>query len=69
MYEKAGKLDNAVRFYRDALALEPHMPEALLNMGRILETTGKTDEARICWAKALEAEPALAQGYFGPAIE
>ena len=51
------------------LALDPHMPEALLNMGRILETTGKSDEARACWTKALEAEPALAQGYFGPAIE
>jgi Flp pilus assembly protein TadD len=69
MYEKAGKLDNAVRLYREALALEPHMPEALLNMGRILETNGKSEEARACWAKALEAEPALAQGYFGPAID
>jgi tetratricopeptide (TPR) repeat protein len=58
-----------VKLYREALALEPHMPEALLNMGRILETTGKSDEARACWAKALEAEPALAQGYFGPAID
>jgi TolA-binding protein len=45
------------------------MPEALLNLGRILEALGKSDEARACWTKALEAEPALAQGYFGPAID
>jgi TolA-binding protein len=45
------------------------MPEALLNLGRIMESNGKTEEARSCWSKALEAEPALAQGYFGPAIE
>jgi len=45
------------------------MPEALLNLGRILEAAGKSVEARACWTRALEAEPALAQGYFGPAIE
>jgi TolA-binding protein len=45
------------------------MPEALLNLGRILEGQGKSDEARTCWTRALDAEPALAQGYFGPAIE
>jgi len=59
----------AVRFYRDALAQQADMPEALLNLGRILESNGKGDEARTCWNKALEAEPALAQGYFGPAID
>jgi len=26
-------------------------------------------EARACWSKALEVEPALAQGYFGPSID
>ena len=30
---------------------------------------GKSDDARACWTRALEAEPALAQDYFGPAIE
>jgi tetratricopeptide (TPR) repeat protein len=69
MYEKAGQLDQAVRMYRDALAQLPDMPEALLNLGRILESNGKTEEARSCWSKALESEPALAQGYFGPAID
>jgi tetratricopeptide (TPR) repeat protein len=69
MHEKNGRLDKAVAMYREALAQQPEMPEALLNLGRILETNGKSDEARSCWGKALEAEPALAQGYFGPAIE
>ena len=69
MYEKAGQLDKAVRMYRDALAQQSDMPEARLNLGRILESNGKTEEARSCWSKALEAEPALAQGYFGPAID
>src|SRR5260370_9154130 len=69
MYEKAGQQDKSVRLYRDALAQQADMPEALLNLGRILETNGKAEEARTCWAKALEADPALSQGYFGPAID
>ena len=69
MHEKAGQPEKAVRLYREALAQQPDMPEALLNLGRILESAGKSDEARACWSKALEAEPALAQGYFGPAMD
>ena len=69
MYEKAGQSEKAMRLYRDALAQQAEMPEALLNLGRLLESAGKSDEARSCWSKALEAEPALAQGYFGPAID
>ena len=46
------------------------MPEALLNLGRILETERAKPKKRApAGAKALEAEPALAQGYFGPAID
>jgi tetratricopeptide (TPR) repeat protein len=69
LYEKADQPNEAVRLYQEALALRPEMPEALLNLGRILEAMGKSEEARNCWSKALEAEPALAQGYFGPAID
>ena len=69
MYEKAGQADKAVRLYRDAIAQQADMAEALLNLGRLLEASGKAEEARSCWSKALEAEPALAQGYFGPAID
>ena len=59
MYEKAAQLEKAVRLYREALSQQPDMPEALLNLGRILESNGKSDEARTCWSKALEVEPAL----------
>ena len=37
IYEKAGQPDKASKLYREALAEEPDMPEALLNLGRILE--------------------------------
>jgi tetratricopeptide (TPR) repeat protein len=69
MYEQSGETEKAIGLYRDALARKSDMPEALLNLGRLLESTGNSEEARNCWSKALDAEPALAQGYFGPAIE
>ena len=46
MYEKAGQSDMAVELYRDAIAQPPDMPEALFNLGRIMEANGKADEAR-----------------------
>ena len=46
-------INMTVRLYRDALAQQADMPEALLNMRRILESHGKTEEARSCWSTAL----------------
>jgi protein O-GlcNAc transferase len=57
-------LDEAARLYRDALSENPEFPEALLNLGHVLKSMGQEQEARICWSKALEARPELAQGYF-----
>jgi tetratricopeptide (TPR) repeat protein len=58
-----------MRLYRETLAENAKQPEALLNLGRLLEAAGRSEEARECWNKALDAQPALAQGYFGPAID
>jgi tetratricopeptide (TPR) repeat protein len=63
-HQKSARWEQAAEAYE-----EPEMPEALLNLGRILESNGKSEEARACWSKALEAEPALAQGYFGPSMD
>ena len=57
MYEKAGQSEKAARLYRDALEQQPDMPEALLNLGRILETYGKGNEARACWSKPSKPSP------------
>ena len=39
-------------------------PEALLNLGHVLSAAGREEEARACWAPALELKPELAAGYF-----
>ena len=64
--------EHAAKLFTELIEQAPQSrftPRAMLNLGRILETSGKQNEARACWTRALEAEPALAQGYFGPAID
>jgi hypothetical protein len=36
----------------------------LLNLGHTLHETGKEDEAKRAWSKAVTADPALAGKYF-----
>jgi hypothetical protein len=31
----------------------------------VLESTGRPEEARQCWARAMEVKPELAEDYFG----
>ena len=70
MYEKAGQPEKAIELYREALAQQPDMAEALLNLGRILETPASPNEAReLLDARPWKPSPTLAQGYFGPAID
>ena len=50
-------------------ATSPTCPKRCSISAAFWNPPARTDEARACWSKALEAEPALAQGYFGPAID
>jgi FimV-like protein len=64
LYQQAGELDNAIRSYREALAVKPDFAEAQLNLGHALEACGDHNGAREAWVRALELKPDLAQGYF-----
>ena len=43
--------------------------EALLNLGHVRKSLGQEEEARVCWRKAVEAKPELAETYFEPASQ
>jgi tetratricopeptide (TPR) repeat protein len=62
--QKLSRNDKAVEFYRKALEQRADFPEALLNLGHVLSAAGREEEARACWAPALELKPELAAGYF-----
>jgi protein O-GlcNAc transferase len=61
---KLNRPDEAVGFYREAIAIRKDFPEALLNLGHVLKASGESDEAKSCWIPALELNPELALKYF-----
>ena len=62
--QNSGDCTGAATYYGDAVKHQPDLPEALLNLGHALHQLGQEDDARCCWAKALEANPAFAAEYF-----
>jgi len=61
-----GELQEAVDYYELALKEKPRFAEALLNLGHALTSLGREEEARASWARAVNENPELAQGYFEP---
>jgi tetratricopeptide (TPR) repeat protein len=55
--EGQGKLDDAIRLYRRALACKPIYPEAHFFLGRALEGKGRTAEAMSEYREALRLRP------------
>ncbi|MEO8028046.1 MAG: tetratricopeptide repeat protein, partial [Bryobacteraceae bacterium] len=62
--QRLERTDDAVRFYREAIALRKDFPEALLNLGHALKLIGEDDQARSLWIPALELDPELSLNYF-----
>jgi Flp pilus assembly protein TadD len=56
-HHQAGRLADAVTFYRRALALHPPYAEAQQNLGSALSDLGQVDAAIACFHKALELRP------------
>jgi protein O-GlcNAc transferase len=68
LLQKEGLVEEAARFYEQALAAKPDFAEAALNLGHLLKSLGREDEALEYWRRALEAKPELAAGYFVSAV-
>src|SRR5580700_4750067 len=54
---KAGKIDEAIKQFRQALAIYPNFPEADSNLGLALDAKGNDDEAIADFNKALALKP------------
>jgi predicted O-linked N-acetylglucosamine transferase (SPINDLY family) len=54
---QAGRLQQAVTFYEQALALDPSIPEAFSNLALALKALGRTDDAIARCEQALKLKP------------
>jgi tetratricopeptide (TPR) repeat protein len=61
---KPPQLDEAIAFYRVAVALRPGSPGARLNLGDALREQKKLDEAVAAYRKAIALQPDFAQAYY-----
>lgn len=64
MLHEAGSLDEALRYYSEALKERPRFAEALLNLGHVLHNLGRGEEATECWKRALGLNSNFAAAYF-----
>jgi tetratricopeptide (TPR) repeat protein len=64
-YEEAGRLDDAIRTYRELLEFAPRFRMGRLHLGKALAASGKVAEARDEWKRILADREAIegAQGH------
>ncbi|MCW2236353.1 tetratricopeptide repeat protein [Azospirillum canadense] len=55
----AGRAEEAMAAYRDALALRPDYPEAQNNLGNALKALDRLEEAAVAYGRALTLQPAF----------
>jgi tetratricopeptide (TPR) repeat protein len=63
LLQKRGRAAEAVRYYRQALALRAGYPEALLNLGYALTALGKHEEAQAAWQSAVRGNAEMAEQF------
>jgi tetratricopeptide (TPR) repeat protein len=61
-YDVAGRNDEAIAAYQQAVTAKPDVPGYYNNMGNVLARAGKIDEAKAAYTKSAELDPPNAAG-------
>jgi tetratricopeptide (TPR) repeat protein len=56
-YDTAGRNDDAVQAYQQAIAVKPDVPGYYNNLGNVLARAGKIEEAKAAYTKSAELDP------------
>jgi tetratricopeptide (TPR) repeat protein len=56
-YDLAGRNDDAINAYQQAIAIKPDVPGYYNNLGNVQARSGKVDEARASYTKSAELDP------------
>jgi tetratricopeptide (TPR) repeat protein len=62
--EKHGDLAGYLTYCREALRLDPYLPQAHYNLGLALYRQGRTDEAEQRWIQATSIDPDYAEAHY-----
>lgn len=65
---QSGRFDEAIRWYRQTLALQPNNAAALCNMGLALSSQSKMTEAIASYRQAIAIQPAFPEAYINLGI-
>jgi tetratricopeptide (TPR) repeat protein len=63
VYEKTGRLDDAVARYEEALRIQPDFPDAHTNLGNVLLAKGRKDEALAHLRESVRLAPDSAEAW------
>ena len=61
-YDTAGRNDDAIQAYQNAITAKPDMPGYYNNLGNVLARSGKIDEAKTAYEKSASLDPPNAAG-------
>ena len=61
--QKRGRANDAVRYYRQAIDAKSDFPAAWLNLGHVLMSLGKHEEAVAAWQSAVRGNVELAEQF------
>jgi tetratricopeptide (TPR) repeat protein len=61
-YDTAGRNDEAIQAYKNAITAKPEIPGYHNNLGNVLARSGKIDEAKTAYEKSAELDPPNAAG-------
>jgi tetratricopeptide (TPR) repeat protein len=64
VYEKKGRIPEAIESYRNALKIDPTMGEVYVNLGILLSRQGRYEEAARQLLEAIRQDPKYAKAYY-----
>jgi protein O-GlcNAc transferase len=67
-FHKSGQLNEAIKWYKITVEIQPENPAAFSNLGLVLHTLGKLEEAVINYKKAILIKPDFAEAYYNLGI-
>jgi protein O-mannosyl-transferase len=62
-FSNAGKKEEAIEHYREAIRIKPAYENAHFNLGNLFSAQSRTDEAIICYQEALKLRPNYAKAH------